>query len=228
MVQEKPFNPAIAGTTKYMCLKNVRLGYGIPAHYSTAKKAWDGSKKHPDRNFPAGCSVPVFWSLWLTLDGVYADYGHVGVRLPDGRIWTDGRYCSSVDALNTGYLGGKGIYLGWSEDLNNVTVIKESAMLATKADLDQIYQSVLRRPRSPGEGENVYLNKDLGWVFKDVSNSQEKAVMEARETAEDKERESLKKQVAEIARQIDQTNQTVIQQLALINEIGRASCRERV
>jgi uncharacterized protein YoxC len=124
--QVKPFNVASAGTTKYLCLQNVRLGYGISALYLTATKAWNGTQQHADRNFPAGCSVPVFWSLFLTLDGVYADYGHVAVRLADGRIWTDGRYYANVDELNSSYLGGKGKYLGWGESLNNVKVIGES------------------------------------------------------------------------------------------------------
>lgn len=123
MTQVKPFNPAIAGTTKYMCLQNVRLGYSIPAYYQTAKKAWNGTQQHPDRNFPQGCAVPVFWSLFLTLDGKYEDYGHIGVRLADGRIWTDGRYYANVDTLNSSYLGGKGTYLGWGESVNNVKVV---------------------------------------------------------------------------------------------------------
>ncbi len=106
MVQVKPFVVANAGTTKYMCLQNVRLGYGIPAYYSTATKAWNGTVQHRDRNFPAGCDVPVFYSWSGTVDGVYADYGHVAVRLADGRVWTDGRYYANVDTLNTSYLGG--------------------------------------------------------------------------------------------------------------------------
>lgn len=128
MTQLKPFNVVNAGTTKYMCLQNVRLGYGIPALYQTATKAWNGTQQHRDRNFPDGCDVPVFWSLYLTLDGVYADYGHVAVRLADGRIWTDGRYYANIDSLNTYYLGGKGTYQGWGESLNNVRVVTEVTM----------------------------------------------------------------------------------------------------
>lgn len=126
MQQVRPFVIANASTDKYWCLQNVRRGYGIPAYYSTARKAWNGTQQHKDRNFPAGCAVPVFWSLHLTLDGVYADYGHIAVRLADGRIWTDGRYYANVDTLNAGYLGGKGVYLGWGESVNNVKVIGES------------------------------------------------------------------------------------------------------
>jgi len=70
MIQVKPFIIANAGTTKYLCLSNVRKGYGIPAYYSTATKAWNGTQQHRDRNFPAGCDVPVFYSWTGTVDVV--------------------------------------------------------------------------------------------------------------------------------------------------------------
>lgn len=128
MIQVKPFNPALGGTTKYLCLSNVRKGYSIPALYLTATKAWNGAIQHKDRNFPQGCDVPVFWGWWGTVDGVYADYGHVATQLADGRVWTDGKYYANVDSLNQYYLSGKGTYLGWTEDLNNVRVVQGDTM----------------------------------------------------------------------------------------------------
>lgn len=136
MIQVKPFNPALGGTTKYLCLSNVRKGYSIPAYYLTAKKAWDGTQQHKDRNFPAGCDVPVFWSWYGTVDGVYDNYGHIAVRLADGRIWTDGRYYANVDTLNANYLSGKGTYLGWGESVNNVRVVTQGGSMAENINDD--------------------------------------------------------------------------------------------
>jgi hypothetical protein len=42
------FNPAIAGTTKYLCLSNVRKGYGIAAKYASAWQAWQNTQQHTD------------------------------------------------------------------------------------------------------------------------------------------------------------------------------------
>jgi len=133
MTQVKPFVIANAGTTKYLCLQNVRLGYGIPAYYLTATKAWNGTQQHRDRNFPAGCDVPVFYSWTGTVDGVRDNYGHIAVRLADGRVWSDGKYFANVDALVGSYLSN-GSYLGWGESVNNVKVVTEVSMAETIND----------------------------------------------------------------------------------------------
>lgn len=130
MTQVKPFNPALGGTTKYLCLSNVRKGYSIPALHQFAKQDWDNNVQHKDRNFPQGCSVPVYWSWTGKVDGVTKDWGHIAVRLADGRVWTDGRYYANVDTLNTNYLSGKGTYLGWGELVNNVRVVRQEVSMA--------------------------------------------------------------------------------------------------
>lgn len=175
--QVKPFVIANAGTTKYLCLQNVRLGYSIPASYLTATKAWAGTQQHPDKNFPAGCAVPVFWSLFLTLDGKYEDYGHVAVRLADGRIWTDGRYYNSVDELNSSYLGGKGKYLGWGESLNNVKVVTQEASMAEVVTDDvsrQIGYHLLGRNGFDGR-PNALQAKQADIFGKSLTNAQHSA-----------------------------------------------------
>ena len=138
MIQVKPFIIANAGTTKYLCLSNVRKGYGIPAYYLTATKAWNGTQQHRDRNFPAGCDVPVFYSWTGTVDGVRDNYGHIAVRLADGRVWSDGKYFANVDALVGSYLSN-GSYLGWGESVNNVTVVKPSGGDMPIPDADNYY-----------------------------------------------------------------------------------------
>lgn len=123
--QVKPFDQSIAGTKKYYCLANVRAGYRIGNKYSSAWIAWLHTQQHTDP-IPLGVAVPVFWELWLKLDGdtVQKNYGHIAVSLPDGRVWTDGRVYANVTVLNRDYLGGKGRYVGWGESVNDVKVIE--------------------------------------------------------------------------------------------------------
>jgi uncharacterized coiled-coil protein SlyX len=176
MTQIKPFNTAAAGTTKYLCLQNVRLGYGIPAYYSTATKAWNGAIKHQDRSFPQGCDVPVFYTWYGTVDGVYANYGHVAVQLADGRVWTDGKYYANVDSLNQYYLGGKGTYLGWTEDLNNVRVVTEATMAETVNDdvSRQIGYHLLGRNGFDGR-QNALQSRQNDLFGKALTNAQHSA-----------------------------------------------------
>lgn len=59
-------------------------------------------------------------------------------------------------------------------------------MVTTQDQLNRLYQAVLHRTRGAGEGEDVYLGKDSGFVFDDLYASQERATMlqnEANNTA---------------------------------------------
>lgn len=134
-IQTRAFDVNKAGTTKYLCLANVRKGYSINAKYPDATAAWNNTQQHRDRNFPA-CAVPVFYSWVGTLDGVRKDYGHIAVRLPDGRVWTDGRYYANVDELSAKYLSGSS-YLGWGESVNDVRVV-ENVIIPSKGNEDMI------------------------------------------------------------------------------------------
>lgn len=143
--QVKPFDPAKGGTQPKLCLRNTRLGYDIPDKYYDAFTAWKHTQQHTDTP-PAGIAVPVFFDFWATIDGVYANYGHVGSSLPDGRIWTDGRYYPDVYAVASQYLvNGKGKYLGWGEGLNDVKVIQESEELMDEKTVKAMYKGTLHR-----------------------------------------------------------------------------------
>lgn len=138
--QTRPFVIANAGTVKYLCLANVRKGYGIPAKYDYAYLDWqNNAKQHPDQNYPAGVAVPVYFSWVGTVGGVNKNWGHIAVRLPDGRIWTDGRYYNSVGELLNNYLSN-GRYLGWGESVNGIRVVREVADMAQKIDGDRSRQ----------------------------------------------------------------------------------------
>lgn len=164
--QLKQFNLSTAGTKKYWCLQNVRLGYGLPAKYPTARSDWNNNlKQHKNKTFPVGVAVPVYWSLTLTLDGVTADYGHIAVRMPDGRIWTDGIFYANVDSLNRYYLNGRGIYLGWGESVEGIRVVKEISMSPKTPTARVIYSEVKGYPLTrthKGEFDDVINREAAG------------------------------------------------------------------
>jgi hypothetical protein len=100
--QVKAFRPELAGTTPYLCLANVRKGYGIAAKYSYALLDWQNTQQHRDRNFPAGVAVPVYWNWTGTVGGVRQNYGHclpndiTEIMTPNG--W---RKITSIDVNDT-------------------------------------------------------------------------------------------------------------------------------
>ncbi len=137
MEQLKPFDPTVPAFPEG-CLDYVHRGYGIGNKYPTAIANWNASQtKHLDRNFPTGCSVPV----WFTLKT--DPRGHVASLQPDGSVWSDSiptgtkaLHEPSIDALIK-YYGSEGLsYLGWTEDVNDVAVIKENDM-ATNEQIDE-------------------------------------------------------------------------------------------
>lgn len=98
------------------CLKFVRIMLGVAASYNSAIDAWSGAKKkHPSGTPPKG--VPVFWAI--------GKFGHVA--LSDGNGWcysTDIRRRGKVDRVPISEIHARwgATYLGWTEDLNGVTV----------------------------------------------------------------------------------------------------------
>lgn len=110
--QTKAFNPSIAGTLKGYCLRNVRLGYGITSKYPSAWVAWGATQQHRDRNVPSGVAVPLYYS--------WGAYGHINVRLPDGRVWSDGDYYASIEDYEA---KKEPDFVGWGESVNDVRVI---------------------------------------------------------------------------------------------------------
>jgi len=113
------------------CLQYVREAFGIhPGVQPTATAGWNASPtKHRDRNFPAGVWHPV----WFSLRNVPA--GHVALRAPWGAVYSTSDdsntpHCHpDLDDLIAYYnrYGQPITYLGWTEDIENVTVIDTGA-----------------------------------------------------------------------------------------------------
>ena len=111
-----------SGTSKWhnLCLKFVRSCFNVPAKNPNARLAWaNAKKKHKTGNaasIPAG--VPVYWDTRTTND-------HIAISVGGGK-------CLSSDVGGKGKIGLIGIdalskawnaqLLGWSEDVNGVTV----------------------------------------------------------------------------------------------------------
>lgn len=108
----RAFNPAAAGTAELYCLRNVRLGYGIASKYMNATEAWRNTQQHRDRNVPAGIAVPLFYT--------WGADGHINVRMPDGRVWSDGDYYRSIEDYEA---KKEPNFVGWGESVNDVRVI---------------------------------------------------------------------------------------------------------
>jgi hypothetical protein len=100
-----------------MCLKYVRTWLGIGSREASAIDAWNAAKvKHPnDQKPPRG--APVFWKG--------GQYGHIALAIDND----NGR---STDTTSSGKVGTQNgnwwknnwgyQYLGWTEDVNGVTI----------------------------------------------------------------------------------------------------------
>lgn len=111
--QTKAFDQSKAGSVKGFCLRNVRLGYGIGAKYDSAWQSWQNAPQHTT-DIPSGVDVPVYF--W------YGKNGHIGVRLADGRFWSDGKVYSNIGIYRLTHPAV--IYRGWSTEVNDVPVLQ--------------------------------------------------------------------------------------------------------
>lgn len=122
MKQVKSFNQSKGGKVPNFCLRNVRLGFAIPALYDDAWTAWKNTEQHKNRTIPK-LDVPLYYSYTATIGGVRKNYGHINVRLKDGRIWNDGKIFASLSAFEKAWSNVK--YVGWGESINKVKVIED-------------------------------------------------------------------------------------------------------
>lgn len=115
--QTKGFNQSAGGRTAGYCLRNVRLGYGIASKYATAWDAWRNTQQHHDRNVPSGVDVPLYYIYYIR----GKNYGHINVRLANGKVWSDGDIYASIADYEARKAPN---YVGWGESVNGVGVIQ--------------------------------------------------------------------------------------------------------
>jgi hypothetical protein len=146
------------------CLQFTRECFAVAAYYASAIDAWNGSKyPHPDDRHPP-LAVPVFFHSPNI-------YRHVAFHCGDGRVistWNaDIRAYSSISAMEQAF----GPYLGWSEDLNGVTVYTEEDDMS-----DSQYQA---------------LRDELDWIHKRLGGSTSWPDVTERLDAQDKRLNAL-------------------------------------
>lgn len=108
------FNTKKGGSTKGMCLANTRMGFGINSKYPNAWTAWLKTQQHAGEQPPAGVDVPVFFSYKGDQNG------HVGVRMANGKFWSDGKTYDSIAAYEA---KAEPNYVGWGESINDVRIL---------------------------------------------------------------------------------------------------------
>ena len=112
--QVKSFNINKMGTKKGMCLQNVRLGFGIPSKYASAKEDMQANKKagtlHSMSSLPTNVAVPVY------VDST-SQYEHIIVS-DRGTFYSDGKKISKSTYKS---------YFGWGELCDGVRVVKQVA-----------------------------------------------------------------------------------------------------
>lgn len=147
--QAIPFNQSKAGKVPKFCERNTRLGYvspaypsGLPNTYDSAWENWEATDQHTGQP-PLGIDAPVFFSYLSVNDG------HVGVRLANGKFWSDGDTYDSIPAYEANHAPR---YVGYSTHLEGIPVIREGAtMQLTPTEVDMLFKMCLGRPATEAE-----------------------------------------------------------------------------
>lgn len=138
-------NPDTQGVP-YRCLDMSTRVFGVPNKYWDAWDAYRATKYHhsPAEPLP-DVPVPMWFEWYGWVDGVYDNWGHVAVWFPGKGILSSPfssskkqQWFSSPQAL-LATLGG-GVYVGWSEDINDVRVVaqKEEAVFPNPDDVRMV------------------------------------------------------------------------------------------
>lgn len=102
------------GTKKGLCLYNVRLGYGIPGKYPSAKADMEANKAagtlHDISTCPKNVAVPIYTDT-------ASPYEHIMVS-DHGNVYSDGKYVRSVAGMK---------FFGWGEMCEGVRVVEHVA-----------------------------------------------------------------------------------------------------
>lgn len=166
--QVKPFNPSKGGTKSGYCLQNVRLGFGVAPLYDDAWTAWNNTEQHPNRITPENVDVPLYYD-YTDSDG--NRYGHINVRLADGRVWNDGRLHPSLPAFEKTWANVK--YVGWGESVNGVRVIEKGAVMPSAQDVKDYFKKWEKRTPTAREVKD-YTSKTWRYLTDKILDAQSK------------------------------------------------------
>lgn len=161
-----PANPNtqdIAGS----CLSFSSHAFGVADKFSCAWDAWMDSIQHGDRDFPEGVAHPCWFEHWGSYgtDSEYKNWGHVVVRMTDGRFMSSPgsgygqAWFNTIEQVES-YFNCK--FVGWSEDINSVKVIQYDGQPFTGDDMRQISFNGRRYLAGLGAISSIPVGEDAG------------------------------------------------------------------
>lgn len=116
-----------------LCLRFVRHAFGVGNLYPTAAKSWEMAKKKHKTSDPM--SIPAGVPVHIYVPNLPP--GHVALSVGNGKMRTNLSWKGTVETVDIAwYVGLKrgSKLLGWTEDLNGVTVYKKPAGSNNKPD----------------------------------------------------------------------------------------------
>lgn len=135
--------------------------------------AWLHTQQHAEAP-PAGLDVPLYYSYTAIIDGVLANYGHINVRMKDGRVWSDGNFYANIQDYTRNHSPK---YVGWGESINDFKIIEgiDMADIFNGGDARNLTDSLL------GDGAPI-----PGWIsrFVDSTTTYKRAVEQILATPE--------------------------------------------
>lgn len=154
------------------CLRFTQSVFNAPVRYASAWQAWlNAPGRRTNSSYPRNVAVILWFSHWGTYQGVYRNWGHVAVRLPNGRILSSPvtgygqRLFTSVQQLER-ELNSK--YVGWSTGINGKIVVEEKMTNAEMKKLAKmVADEILNRPINSGgvkEGGKKTLAGVIRWT----------------------------------------------------------------
>ncbi len=140
------------GHKKGYCLQNVRLGFGIPAKYESAKADMEANKKagtlHDMNTLPTNVAIPVY------VDST-SQYEHV-IVCDKGTYYSDGSRLTSINGLK---------FFGWGELCDGVRVVEW--VPDPKKSIDEVAQEVINGNWGNGEERRKRLT-EAGYNYNEV------------------------------------------------------------
>lgn len=156
------------------CLEWVENSYKTPWAGPTAWVAWSTlvKKKHPNMLPPKNVYVPIWF------DGYWEGmrYGHVGIYR-NGTVWCSPYTYDENPAVLKSIAEVERIYgmnfVGWSEDLGGVDIIKEDIVKPTRKEVIDTFKKYLNGVPSEKQIKH-YTTHDSRSLYKDVMKNQPK------------------------------------------------------
>lgn len=148
------FNINKMGHKKGYCLQNVRLGFGLPAKYGSAKDDMEANKRvgtlHNMNTIPNNVAVPVY------VDST-SKYEHI-IVCDKGTYYSDGSRLTSIKGLK---------FFGWGEMCEGVRVVE--FVPDNKKSIDEVAKEVLNGAWSNGDKRKKLLT-EAGYDYNAVQN----------------------------------------------------------